>query len=387
MSTDASFCWECGAELEKTPQSTWSKKDIIAIDFTKEGESLKRTLSIFDEIFADQPLLSTTNQELWDKKKTGYTDQKKRFLKGKISNEVFYSCLKRLKEYLQSVEQVIPLSASIQESILQEPIKTFSGLKLIDQKLISSDKEVKKWHEWFLRQTDLYQKSKMEKRIYSDRVKSYQQFLKGKNVELPINWGEFLTNLAETKWEVFTILRNEQEYRIREINGRELMNIIPGKKVFRIQSPDGTTMGKIKKLDVRGRKWDILGLSEENQGRVIIQSSGYRGKIETTLGTFNVRTTTKDVVTSTYGGYIVTTEFDVIDSNNNPFLTVTWIDYETKSKLKKEYRVNSQHLMNPFLIFAISVCLIRTCLGKKKFYNNTPPLEKGGLLGLFSERE
>lgn len=178
--------------------------------------------------------------------------------------------------------------------------------------------------------------------------------------------------MAETKWDEYRILRNEREYRIREMNGQELMTLISGKKVFRIQSPDGVTMGEIKSLDFRGKKWDILGLSEENQARVIIQSSGYRGKIETPLGTFEARTTTKNVVTGAYNGYHVTTEFNVIDSNNNHFLTVTWIDHELNSKSRKEYRISIQRSMNLFLIFTISVCIIEKCLGKKRFYNNTP---------------
>ena len=56
-------------------------------------------------------------------------------------------------------------------------------LMKIGTELSESDKEVQEWHQWFLRQTELYKNSKMSKKVYLSILERYRSLLEKKTTK------------------------------------------------------------------------------------------------------------------------------------------------------------------------------------------------------------
>jgi len=84
------------------------------------------------------------------------------------------------------------LSSSISKGLIaQKSVKRISELQkeLLEtgQRSAASDTETRKWYEWFIRQTDLHQNSKIEETTYINMINRYQKFLQEKKKKKEIN--------------------------------------------------------------------------------------------------------------------------------------------------------------------------------------------------------
>ncbi len=102
----AKFCSRCGQKLQQDTFVRLNSQKLIDIKFTKERSSLERAVQRFDRIFTDQTLQPISNKEMWENKKAWYSNQKMRFFERNISNELFYTQLKSLNEYLQTTVKI-----------------------------------------------------------------------------------------------------------------------------------------------------------------------------------------------------------------------------------------------------------------------------------------
>ncbi|MHA2244781.1 MAG: hypothetical protein ACXADY_07400 [Candidatus Hodarchaeales archaeon] len=149
--------------------------------------------------------------------------------------------------------------------------------------------------------------------------------------------------------------------------------------IFTVQNADGSPMGEIKS-NLTGSSWKILGSSNETLARIKLRSAGLNpfktikmrtGEMKTPLGSFKAEAPVRDVSTSQYKYYIATKCY-VTDSNGNPCFTLTWEDPASHPEYGREYRIDTQGNMTPFLTFTISVCLIDKFMSKIKSYDHTP---------------
>ncbi len=157
-----------------------------AFRFTKDRESLKQAIEIFDGIFSDQTLEPKRSQELlfWNKKKSWFSTQRKRFLRGNLSTGMFYDKMKSLNEDLRSTFR-IP-EERFQTIKPQEPVvidkKVSDLLKEIlklSERFTATNKEVDEWYDWFTSQTDQYLKSQIDDEIFIKMLKRSQEFYLG----------------------------------------------------------------------------------------------------------------------------------------------------------------------------------------------------------------
>ena len=124
-------------EAEISPISTKLITSEEAFRFTEDRKSLKHAIEIIDEIFSDPTSQPKDNQEFveWNKKKSWFKTQRKRFLSGRISAGMFYTKIKYLKEELLTTFR-IP-----EERFLESEKKlTESEKKIIQTKPLSSEK-------------------------------------------------------------------------------------------------------------------------------------------------------------------------------------------------------------------------------------------------------
>ncbi|MFX1515269.1 MAG: hypothetical protein ACFFC6_03105 [Promethearchaeota archaeon] len=82
-----------------------TKKEVFKL--TEDRESLIQAIEIFESIFNDHTLKPKGGQELfWNNKKTWFSTQTKRFLRGNISTGMFYNKMKSLNKDLRSTFKI-----------------------------------------------------------------------------------------------------------------------------------------------------------------------------------------------------------------------------------------------------------------------------------------
>ncbi len=150
--------------------------------------------------------------------------------------------------------------------------------------------------------------------------------------------------------------------------------------IFTVQNPNGSPIGEIKS-NLTGTTWKIIGSSNETLTRIKLRSPVLNpfkpmkmrtGEMKTPLGSFKAKAPVRDVSTSQYKGYYIAIKCSVTDSNGDPCFRVTWVDHESHPKYGREYRIDSQGIMSPFLTFAVSGCLIDKFLSRIKSYDHIP---------------
>lgn len=124
IKVEAKYCSKCGQKQVQETESLPRLQQKIDIEFTKNRVSLEHAIQSFDRIFASQRKQPVMSQDLmFDQKRIWYLNQKERFLQKNISNEMFYSHLKSLKEYLQTTA-IIPESREELEPETHSTLKT-----------------------------------------------------------------------------------------------------------------------------------------------------------------------------------------------------------------------------------------------------------------------
>ena len=224
---------------------------------------------------------------------------------------------------------------------------------------------------------------------------SYKKFLQENNIEFLTSFEDFLIDLEKTTFVKYTVLKNNRDYKITEMNKKEYTSVTREKRnLFKVQKSNGSSLGEIK-WNLTGSKWKIIGHSEENQATVKIKSTTFNSllhnskpwesrviteRIETPFGNLIAEGKMKKIRTSDvfkipiYGwtnkkkGHFVATECNVKDSNGNHCFSVNYVDQESNKAQKtgKEYSIvcDTQQFSDSFLITSISVCLIEKYIGK-----------------------
>lgn len=130
-------------------------------------------------------------------------------------------------------------------------------------------------------------------------------------------------------------------------------------------------MGEIKS-DLRKSNWRILRLSGK-QSFIQLRSEMLKvtGTISTPYGRFKVILHGRQIPTSTYKGYLWTTECNVTNSNGKPCFTIIWVNPTSNPYTSREYRIDSLGRTSLFHTFTTSACLIDTFFSKR-VYDHTP---------------
>ncbi|UCG01258.1 MAG: hypothetical protein JSW11_16780 [Candidatus Heimdallarchaeota archaeon] len=108
----------------------------MAVEVTEEDSTLKLAIIAVDSIFSDLSF-GTDIEKTWNEWKRLYEKQKRRFLKGKISNVSFYLLLKRINKYFRSIQLpedrllIFPLEGEISVKSLKEEELKYGKIKRI----------------------------------------------------------------------------------------------------------------------------------------------------------------------------------------------------------------------------------------------------------------
>lgn len=106
------------------------------MEVTEEDSTLKLAIIAVDSIFSDLSF-GTDIEKTWNEWKRLYEKQKRRFLKGKISNVSFYLLLKRINKYFRSIQLpedrllIFPLEGEISVKSLKEEELKYGKIKRI----------------------------------------------------------------------------------------------------------------------------------------------------------------------------------------------------------------------------------------------------------------
>lgn len=223
-STNFSYCRKCGAKLslmKKIPPSSQKTSLLTSTQEKNDKDQLPTSESTEINYIGEERETITELEHLRNSPLAGrilnllhqleklpsLSDETLEILKefeDHSDGVVISTTIRILEKYTQEKADIEfieeeTLSSSVSNSLVtHEPIKTLLELQEVGQRLAASDKEIKKWHEWFLRQTDLYKKSQIEKSSYYNMFTSYQKFMQGRDLEIIICW-EDIADLGETQ--------------------------------------------------------------------------------------------------------------------------------------------------------------------------------------------
>ncbi|UCG01427.1 MAG: hypothetical protein JSW11_17630 [Candidatus Heimdallarchaeota archaeon] len=148
-------------------------------ELTEDRESLKQAIEVFDYIFSNQSFQPKNNQELlaWNKKKSWFSTQKKRYLVGSVSAGMFYNKMKRLTEDLRTTFRIPEESFQMVEPQRPELPDLLNELLKASQRLGAVNKELKEWGDWLASQINLFLNSKLYENVFRNMLKRTLKFL------------------------------------------------------------------------------------------------------------------------------------------------------------------------------------------------------------------
>jgi hypothetical protein len=94
------------------------------------------------------------------------------------------------------------------------------------------------------------------------------------------------------------------------------------------------------------------------------------GRIRTPFGFFQVRAPIEKVLLINKKEFWLSRSCQIMDSHNNQCFTLSRLNPSTPLAIAKEYRIDSQDFLSPFLILSISVCLIEKFLSVDEDFEN-----------------